>query len=212
MLASSKKKIKNKIKKIWRYPLMRKMKKQGADCNVRILASNCVGGLLYHDMGKPFTSPTINMTIEGADFIKLCNNPEEYLKCTPVFEKTSPEGYPVANLNGILINCVHYHDFEDFKTQWLRRSQRFLEHPEQEIVVMACDMQIHSNEDVEAFHKIPHRKVCYTMRKDIPYDEFLYVPGYDNLPAVGDLTRYADYKGTRIFEKYFDCIKWLKNE
>jgi len=212
MLASLKKKIKDKVKKIWRYPLMRKMKKEGADCNVRILASNCIGGLLYHDIGKEFTSPTINLTIGGEDFIKLCNNPEYYLTCEPVFEKTSPQGYPVANLNGILIYGVHYKDFDDLKNQWMRRSRRFLEHSEQEILVMTCDSFLTSNELVEKFHSLPYRKVCYTKNPVCPYEEFVYVPGYESSDTIGDLTRYADYKGTRIFEKYFDCIKWLKNE
>lgn len=212
MQQSVKKKIKNFTKKIWRFPLKQKMTKQCRDCDKRLITSNCIGGLLYHDIGKPFTSPTINLIIRDKDFVDFCENLEYYMKSEPVFEETSPQGYPVANLNGILIYGVHYPDFETLKKQWLRRSQRFLEHPEQEILVMTCDTFINTDELIERFHKLPYRKVCYTKRKDIPYEEFVYVPGFENAEELGDLTRYADWRGTRIFEKYFDCVKWLKGE
>lgn len=212
MQQSVKLKIKNLIKKIWRFPLRRKMTKQCKNCDKRILASNCIGGLLYHDINKPFTSPTINIVIREEDFIKLCEKPEHYLATEPVFEKTSPQGYPIANLDGILIYGVHYPDFETFKKQWIRRSNRFLKHTEQEIVVISCDAQIRSEENISRFHALPYRKICYTKRNDIPYKEFVHVPGFEKSEHVGDLTAYADWKGTRIFEKYFDCVKWLRNE
>lgn len=212
MISSIFKKLKSKIINIWRYPLKKRMTKKCKSCNKRILASNCIGGLLYHDIGKPFTSPTINLTIGGEDFIKLCKKPEFYLKSEPIFEKTSPEGYPIANLNGILIYGVHYPDFETFKEQWVKRSKRFLEHDEQEILVVTTDSFLTTNELLNEFRTLPYRKVCFTNKKESQSEEFPYIPGYDNEIGVGEITKFADRKGTRIFEKYFDCIKWLKNE
>ncbi len=204
-----KKDIKEKIKKIWRAPLVRSMTRGTGDKRVRILATSCMGGILYHDIGKPFDSPTINLTIAGMDFIKLCNNPEFYMNQIPTLREVSSQGYPIADVAGLRVNGVHYKDIEDFKDKWLRRCKRFLENNDAEILVIASDAQIRTEEEIEAFRALPYRKVCFTVKKDLPYEEFVYVSGYEGQDTVGDLTRYRGIMGKRVFEKYFDFVKWI---
>ena len=47
--------------------------------NVSILADGCLGGLLYHRFGLEMTSPTINMSIDNADYYRFLENLESYL-------------------------------------------------------------------------------------------------------------------------------------
>lgn len=207
-----KKDVKEKVKKIWRAPLVKSMTRRTGDKRVRILATNCMGGILYHDIGKPFDSPTINLTIGGMDFIRLCENPEYYMNQIPTLRDVSPQGYPIADVAGLRVNGVHYKDLDDFNDKWIRRCKRFLENENEEILLIASDAQIQTDEEIEAFHNLPYRKVCFTCKKDMPYEEFIYVPGYDGQDTVGDLTRYAGYTGKRVFEKYFDFVKWINAE
>lgn len=36
-----------------------------------LLTGNCIGGYLYHQLGLPFSTPTVNMMILNQDFKKL---------------------------------------------------------------------------------------------------------------------------------------------
>ena len=207
-----KKSIKEKIKKIWRFPYKKYFQMKTKGSNVRILSSNCIGGLLYHDMGKSFDSPTINCTVFGMDFIELCNNPEKYFTIVPTFSGKHKQGYPIADVGGIKVNCVHYKNIDDFNEKWLRRCERFLLNSEKEIVVISCDAQIKTDEEIEAFHNLPYRKVCFTVNPEPKYPEFVYVPCYADQERVGDLTAYAGLTGERIFQKYFNFIEFLNGK
>ena len=72
--------IKKKIRRLFRYNLNKKNQKRLKNDNFSILASNCIGGVLYHELGMPFLSPFINMYVEPHDFIKFLKSPKEYLR------------------------------------------------------------------------------------------------------------------------------------
>lgn len=54
------------------------------------------------------------------DFVKFCNNIEYYLKVEPTELKQNADtiSYPQANLDDLIINCVHYNSFNEFKKVW----------------------------------------------------------------------------------------------
>ena len=54
--------------------------------NVSIISSDCIGGFLYHNLGKQFLSPTINMAIPAESFVRLVKNLEHYMAVEPVEE------------------------------------------------------------------------------------------------------------------------------
>ena len=45
-----------------------------------LFSNNCLGGVFYHDAGRQFTSPTVNLAFDGEDFIKFLENPFKYYK------------------------------------------------------------------------------------------------------------------------------------
>ena len=48
--------------------------------NFTILCSNCIGGVIYHRLGKQFLSPTINMFFSQPDFVSFCMHLDYYLQ------------------------------------------------------------------------------------------------------------------------------------
>lgn len=56
-------KYKERIKEIWRYPYRLYMKSRLQNHDFEIISSNCIGGILYHDVGEQFRTPTINLII-----------------------------------------------------------------------------------------------------------------------------------------------------
>ena len=38
--------------------------------NMSVIASNCAGAFILHDLGQKFNSPFVNLYLEPADFIK----------------------------------------------------------------------------------------------------------------------------------------------
>lgn len=56
--------------------------------NFSILCSNCIGGVIYHRLGKQFLSPTINMWFCQGEFLKFVENLPEYLKEDLAFVET----------------------------------------------------------------------------------------------------------------------------
>lgn len=56
-----------------------------------IIASNCNGGVIYHDLGLKFYSPTINLFLYPKDYLKFISNLKYYLslELSPRKNKTS---------------------------------------------------------------------------------------------------------------------------
>lgn len=98
--------------------------------NFTILCSNCVGGTLYHRLGKEFLSPTINLFLTNPDFAEFCLHLDYYLEQKLHFIETE-FNYPVAELLGdgagiptITIKFNHDHAEEEAEAKWERRKAR----------------------------------------------------------------------------------------
>lgn len=55
------KKIKQKYRKILRGRIDKKNRSLLKNRDITIISANCVGGVIYHDLGLAFNSPTINL-------------------------------------------------------------------------------------------------------------------------------------------------------
>lgn len=104
------------------------LRKDFNDKRFTILSNNCVGGVIYHQIGCPFDSPLINTKLVEADFFKFVNNLSEYINGELV-EVQSNLSYPVAklvakDLEPLTIYFVHYKNFEHAKKKWNERIKR----------------------------------------------------------------------------------------
>ena len=63
----------------WRLYKERKKRKL-KNLTPTIIASNCNGEFIYYDMNLKFRSPTINLSFEMNDYVKMLENLEWYMK------------------------------------------------------------------------------------------------------------------------------------
>lgn len=99
--------------------------------NFSLLTSDCIGGVLYHDLKIQFSSPTINLSFDekSHSFLKFCTDPDFYLSKRLVFIDSN-KNWPVAIIQGdnnhepITINFVHYSSKEECELKWYTRKNR----------------------------------------------------------------------------------------
>lgn len=71
------------IEAFFRKRMVKRMRDKIKSKDFTLISSDCIGGLIYHDLEMPFLSPTINMAIPAHSFVKLCANLKWYLSIEP---------------------------------------------------------------------------------------------------------------------------------
>ena len=83
-------KVKNKFKNyVWkknRKKVNIENQKRLRNKDVTIISTNCTGGILSHDLGLQFKSPTINMFFRAEDFVRFWENLEYYMSIEKLVE------------------------------------------------------------------------------------------------------------------------------
>lgn len=177
---------------------------------VSIISMNCTGGILYHDLGLQFLSPTVNMFMRAEDFIKFCENLEYYLNID-TFKKCSDPNiigdrtYPVAMLGDIYLFLVHYHSVEEAQSKWNARKRRI---NKDKIVILNNDREGMTSELKDRFERLPYKKVMFTHLPDAVHPSCYYIRGYETQDCVGIITDGAGLTGLRPIEQ-FDWIEFL---
>lgn len=59
------------------YRSLRRLRLRNRDFS--LISNNCIAGIIYHDLGLPFRTPTINLFFENDDFFRFADNLEYYL-------------------------------------------------------------------------------------------------------------------------------------
>lgn len=186
-------------------------RQQYKNSEVSIISMNCTGGILYHDLGHQFLSPTVNMYMKAEDFIKFCENLDFYLSIDEMEECNDPvikgeRKYPIARLDDILLYLVHYKTVEDAQKRWNERKKRI---NRDKIVILDTDRDGMTSELMDRFERLPYKKVMFTHLpvKDRGH-EFVYIKGYEKDPCVGIVTDPVGWFGLRPVDQ-FDWIKFL---
>ncbi len=178
--------------------------------NVCILSMNCTGGILYHDLGLPFLSPTINLFFQAEDFIRFCERLDDYLKIDDLVECFDPDivqgrPYPVAWLGDIRLFLVHYHSVSEAQDSWNRRKIRMKKN---EIVVLATDRDGMTDSLKDRFEKLPYPKVMFVHKPDPIHPSCFYLRGYEQESSVGIVTESTGWLGARKVDQ-FDWVAFL---
>lgn len=147
-----------------------------------IIANNCIGGIIYHDMKKKFLSPTINLDIPPRDFIVFCNHLKYYLSLE-IQEIQSTENCPVGIIHGefgdVRINFRHYKSFDEALCKWNERLMRI----NWENIFIIMESQVDDAYIMQKFNKIPwNNRVLFSIYTGsnmitMPY-EFYHVDYY----------------------------------
>lgn len=204
-------KIKNKIKLIiseegnsfYEYIMRKRLKNN----NFTIICSNCIGGIIYHRLGKEFLSPTINLWMYQTDFFKFAKNLKKYIEKELVFVETDYD-FPVAHLDDITIYFNHYQNEQEARESWNRRKKRI---NYDNLFLIMYDRDGITENDICEFQKIKCKNKIIFTEHDYLKNEYIkkMIPS-DN--AGGQLYMDVDSYGFRTFEKQFDYVKWLNTK
>ena len=94
-----------------------------------ILTPSCIGGLISHNLGLPFRSPTVNLWMDNHDFVKFAwifgiisprSSPSGPGEKTEQFQEGD---YPVGKLGDLTVYFNHYRSDEEAKDAWNRRRE-----------------------------------------------------------------------------------------
>ncbi len=127
--------------------------------DISIISNNCAGGMLYHLLGLPFMSPTVNMFQMNDSFLRFSADLYGHLSKPLVFdhmEKEAEKEYPVFTIGDAVVHMNHYKDPEAASAIWYKRLGRL--NPDNVLIMMYTE----DKGEVAAFHYLPFKKkVCF---------------------------------------------------
>jgi len=170
-----------------------------------VIASNCNGALILHDLGEQFRSPFVNLYLEPTDFVKYLQNMTAYNQMELGFI-TTDKPYPVGKLSDITIHFMHYHSEQEAKAKWKERLQRLnLDN----LFIIMTDRDGCTEQDLQDFDQLPFKhKVVFTHK---PYPEIkssFYIKGFEKQGQVGDLFEFSGWNGQKYYDQ-FDYVSWF---
>ena len=201
------------LKKLYdlrRRPYLHWLRRRVTNRRFLLLSSTCNGGLLLHDLGMPFNTPTVNMVFHS--FEKVCAEPERYLAMEPEPIEVPGARCPMFRLGDVTIEGTHYRDNEDFLTCWHRRVERFhaMRQEGYEILLMTMESNLSEKDGMETFLKAPYRKLCFTRDPHRTGPEFAYIPARRR-NGYRDPWRAAGLLGIRVFARAADIPAFLNH-
>ena len=183
-----------------------------------LIAQNCVGGVIYSQLGMEFSSPTINMFIEDENFLKLVQNLEYYMSVEPhpvndAFQDPVEPSvvYPKIGIDDIELCCLHYKNCADAIAAWNRRRKRVNLN---NVFVIGNSWNMHENYDlVRQLSACKYKTVIFTMQDtDIP-NCIKLMGDFWRLDARGivrpNITDTVPGSYLKYYEQFFDFVSWL---
>lgn len=191
------------------------------DKDVSIISNNCLGADICHSLGLRFNSPTVDMQILPADYIKFVSDLPYYLKqevfeCNKflpwqneqIYRTYSRRGedlqFPIGVCGDILLYFQHYGSFEEAKSAWDRRKKR-INFDKLGIILVGNER---FSEEMRLFDELKLKygqKIIFTCNYDINlYNRTVYISTPEGVHFM---------KNKNIFRKYyetnFNSISWV---
>lgn len=194
--------IQNKTAK-WREQLTNK--------NFSIICDTCIGGVLYHWLGQPFLSPTINLWMRDDEFYRFILGIKRYIDMDLKFVDTECP-FPVGVLDDIRLYFNHYSSNEDAEKSWNKRKARI---NWDNLFVICGDNDGVSDDDIRSLAALDCAgKIVFTPRKIEGLDYLKCLSFCENKPFTG--TYMLDNRGplNTLLSRYiwsdeFDFIRFL---
>ena len=198
------------------------VRKKNRNHDFTIISQNCIGGVIYNNLGMEFKSPTINMFIEGENFVKLVENLDYYLSLParalddhfmdPIDNNIV---YPKIAVGDLELCCLHYKNCDEAICAWERRKKRINKH---NIYVIGNTWNMHNDNELvrRLINNSPYKTIVFSTKES--YCEGTYMlPGniwkIDRRGVVRpNMTDYVKWGFKRQFETFFDYITWLNED
>ncbi len=185
----------------------RKLRKSLKNKDITFLCPNCIGGILFHDLGLQFKSPTVNLMMTQTDFLKFVLKMDYYLQQEFEFFKHDEYNFPCARLDDITIHFTHYHTEEEAQNKWKERAKRI---NKDNLFVFLMERDGLSKEDILLLKNLNAKGVVVFTAMDYPEIEYtVKISKYSSYDEVGNILRKSHLTGVREYDRYFDFVKWF---
>ncbi|MDR2752702.1 MAG: DUF1919 domain-containing protein [Oscillospiraceae bacterium] len=167
-----------------------------------LICINCIGGVVSHDFGLPFRSPTVNLRFLRDDFLCFAANLRAFLQADltelgdPAYDY--PSGLLACEHGTVRVYFQHYHSFEEAKAAWQRRCARV----DFDNLVLMVEGQDASRDMLEAYEALPYARKVFLCENDQPglphcfhlhvYNRPDYIPGMALRRKPGSLRRWYE--------------------
>lgn len=176
-----------------------------------IISNNCVGGVVYHNLGLQFKSPTINLYMNNEDFLLFVSNLQEFLSAELVEVRETKKPFPVGVIRcdkGIItIYFSHYESFAQAQQKWEQRTKRI----DWENIVVIMEEGVDPSDDiVKKFEKLPYTHKVLLYNGNIRHDKVkqgfpFYI--YDEKYYSGRILSFGRFKISK--NRYLDEFDYV---
>ncbi|MDO4514929.1 MAG: DUF1919 domain-containing protein [Lachnospiraceae bacterium] len=190
----------------WRiYKEIKRMRLKNRDAT--IISSNCNGEYMYYDMKLRFMSPTINLSFDMNDYVKLLENLSWYMEQPITPYQDDRFDYPCGMLGDIEIRFNHYKTFEEAVAKWEERKQRI---NWDNLYIIAIDGDNCTEESLHRFDNLPFKhKVIFTHLPRPDIRSAFYLKGFEDQPGVGVALYFKKQFLIRRYLDDFDYVSFL---
>lgn len=192
------------FRRLMRKGLSKREKARLANFTPTVFASNCNGGVMTHDLGLQFRSPTVNLFIRPGEFVRLLGNLHHYLY-EAHFAAGGGADYPVGILDDIRVDFVHYQSFDEAVAKWNTRLKRV--DLDNAFFVMT-ERDGCTYDDLIAFDNLPYQNKVVFVSKPMPeISSAFYDPSFPI--AAGEVGVLSDYISKLSGRRYLDAFDYV---
>lgn len=204
--------LKRKYRELLRSGINRRDRARLSNGSPTIIANNCNGGVISHDLGLQFRSPTVNLYIPFPDYVRFCERLGYYLALpsSAMARGVSSEGCPTGVLEDVRLVFVHYPTFEAAQDKWFERAARV---DMGNLFLMLAQRDGCTASDVRRFSAVPYgRKVAFVAESMPDMACAVYRPEFVKDGQVTVLTDYVSKLSGRRNIDSFDYVRLLNGD
>ena len=174
--------------------------------NATIISSNCNGEFIYYDMRLRFMSPTINLSFDMNDYVKLLENFDYYMNMSILPFEDKRFDFPCGMLGDIEIRFNHYKTFDEAVQKWEERKKRI---DKNNMYILGVDGDGCTQESLLRFDRLPfEHKVIFTHVPRPDIKSSFYLRGFEKNPRGGvDVALY--FKDGFLRRRYLDQFDYV---
>ncbi len=198
--------IKKAMNVFFRQGINEKNRQELHNHNMSVIASNCNGAFILHDLGERFNSPFVNLYLSPRDFIKYLQQIDYYQHHPLRFADSNASPYPIGYLDDLEIHFMHYHSAQEAEAKWQERSRRI---DPTNLFIMMTDRDGCTYQDLLDFDRLPFtHKIVFTRKPYPDIQSAFYITGFETKESVGDLFEYSGFFGKKYYDQ-FDYVAWF---
>ena len=201
--------IRNKLNDIVRPWINKRNRKRLKNHDFSLIASNCNGGFILHDLGMRFNSPFVNLWMKPKDYIKMLTDLKGYMDEEITFIKVEGVDYPVGQLRDVHVYFQHYRTDEEAKKKWNIRVKRI---NYDNLFILFTNQEGCTQTELEQFDKLKFKnKVVFTNKTYPNLKSSFYIKGFENQNSVGNCFEFESSKIGKKYYDQFDYVSWFGN-